>query len=164
MINKCISTGCPLFSDEIPVKLEKNNSKILLVFQAPGKIEWEKKAPIQKQQSKNSAGSRIYYSLERTGRKRKEFDITNAIQCYPKLNEKTKRDNKPNSFTKQCCFKNLETDIINNKYSKIICFGKIAAIQIDKIFGKIESKTEIIKVKHPCGGVSNKYLDQVWNL
>ena len=163
MNNKCINNGCPLYEKGIkPLKLEKNNSEILLIFQAPGKIEWTKKAPIQKQESKSSAGWRIAKSWLRTGRKREEFDITNIVLCYPGFNEKIKRDKKPNKKTINCCLEKLKKEIENNKYTKIICFGKIARENICKIFPENIKNLQIKTVRHPCGGLSNEELDSLW--
>lgn len=155
--------SCSLNKEGEPLKLERHNSKILLVFQAPGKTEWDNKAPVQNQKSISSAGYKIHKSWERTGKKRNEFDITNTVQCYPGYNEKQKRDKKPNSVTKQCCSNILETDIVNNNYSKIICFGTIAKNQVNNIMNKNKLKIKPIESKHPCArGFKNADLDKLW--
>ena len=154
-------TDCPL-KKESPLKLEKNNSKILLVFQAPGQEENKLKRPIISQKI-NSAGYRLTKSWHSKSKERSDFDITNTVLCYPGYNEKTKRDKKPNSKSRQYCLNNLETDIINNNYSKIICFGGVAINQIKKIKHKIKQNIEIIESPHPCAnGVKDTDLVKLW--
>lgn len=67
-----------------PLKLESNNSEILLVFQSPGEEEWKNGIAINPTKKQGgSAGIRILNSWKRCKRTRKDFDITNIIQCFP---------------------------------------------------------------------------------
>ena len=161
--NKCPYISCPLYNAEsAPLKLENHNSKILLVFQAPGITEWKVKAPIQNQASKSSAGSRVHKSWQSAGKKRRDFNITNAVLCYPGFNNKRNRDNRPNKSTMKHCSEYLKMEIGETRYSKIICFGAIAAEQIANLKNYISSKTDIIKIKHPCAGLSDEALRSLW--
>ena len=153
---------CSLYKKENPIKLEKNNSKVLLIFQAPGLEEKKLKRPIISRKV-NSAGYRLTKSWHSKSKERSDFDITNAVLCYPGFDEKTKRDKKPDSKSKRYCLNNLEADIVDNNYSKIICFGTVAINQIKKIKNKIKHKVEIIERKHPCAnGVKDVDLDELW--
>lgn len=147
-----------------PLSLENNNSNILLVFQSPGVLEWQVGKPLQSKNNKpQSAASRINNSWKRCGKKRSNYDITNAIQCYPGK-YKGGRDKKPRKDSIESCLERLKNDIKNGQYRRIIAFGNIAKNQVNNalvglnLMGKI--KTDFSK--HPSGGVSNKDLDNLW--
>ena len=144
-----------------PINLEKNNSTILLVFQAPGVEEWKVGKAIQPVKKKGgTAGRRIESSWKRKNKLRNDFDIINIVQCFPGNAEK--RDLKPTSMSISACSFNLEDILRNNNYKKIIAFGNIAQDVIENLITKIEIEVEVIKSKHPTGGLSNNDLDKLW--
>lgn len=77
----------------MPISMENSSSDFLLIFQAPGESEWEKKEPICSEHC-NSSAARIRNFLSRLGKSRYHFDITNTTQCYP-VKLKSGRDKKP---------------------------------------------------------------------
>lgn len=66
-----------------PLTIEKQpNASTLLIFQSLGHDEWINKVPISSENPQSTA-ARIRNSLNRIGKSRAEFDITNAVQCFP---------------------------------------------------------------------------------
>ena len=144
-----------------PIELEKNNSDILLVFQAPGIHEWEKGKAIQSvKQQGGTAGKRIELSWERMQKHRDDFDIINTVQCFPGKNGD--RDLKPSRISICACSGRLENILKNNQYKKIITFGAIAQNAIASLVTKLELNITISESKHPAGGLKNKDLDVLW--
>ena len=148
--------------DSPPVLSESNGSRILLVFQAPGIDEWETGKPLQPTiKPGGSAGRRIELSWSRTGFNRNNFDITNAVLCYP--GRKKIRDNKPSEKAIACCIKNLEKTILNGNYSRVIAFGETAIKSSEFILQSVKSIKRLIRFRHPCGGCDNASLDTLWD-
>jgi len=144
-----------------PIDLENNNSKTLLVFQAPGKDEWEVGKAIQLTiKVGGSAGRRINMSWERCQKQRTDFDIINSVQCFP--GNEGKRDLEPDVMAICSCSQRLENVLESNEYSKIIVFGGIANQVITSICKKLNAKSKIIDAPHPNGGVSKETLDNLW--
>lgn len=146
----------------MPIGLEDNGSNVLLVFQAPGDVEWVKGLAIQPTQKVGgSAGRRIELSWGRTNQKRTNFDIINTVQCFPGNNNN--RDLEPNVMAICSCSKRLNSILIKKQYNKIITFGEIANEVVLVILQNItNNKPIIIKSKHPNGGVSQQELDKLW--
>lgn len=159
-------TGCPykggnsLLRQCVPIKIEDNGSDILLIFQAPGINELINGKAVQPTTVVGgSAGKRILNSWNRTGKSRVDFDIVEAVRCYPGAN-KQGRDKKPVKAAKQYCLKSLEREINQKQYSKIIAFGIIAQKMVKSISRKYAC--QIIDATHPNGGCSNNDLDGLW--
>jgi len=138
-----------------------NNSKTLLIFQAPGTEEWKKGEAIQNvKKTGGTAGARIAQSWARINKNRSDFDVINAVRCFPgKVGE---RDIEPNVMSICSCSSKLENDLKNNDYNKIITFGKVAEQVVDSLIQRIDKKPEIINVKHPTGGIKKDELDSLW--
>jgi uracil-DNA glycosylase len=169
---KC--NGCPYFQQEHlserqrasrispPVEFEKNNSKILLVFQAPGDDEWRVgMAILPTVKVGGSAGRRIKMSWVRCKKQRHDFDIINAVQCYP--GSDGDRDFKPDAMAINACSNRLETVLNYNSYKKIVVFGDVAKSIMDDICNRTCIYPNIVQAKHPNGGASKKELDSLWN-
>ena len=154
---KCPYSGAAHMNNQgKPLRLENNNSKILLVFQAPGIEEWKQRKPIISKK-RNSASSRMENAFKRKCKNRQDYDITEAVQCYPGYGNN--RDKKPSKKAVECCKEHLKRDIINGKYEKIIAFGRIAQESVSEIVKGVAS-IEIVNKRHPCGGVTNNELDK----
>jgi len=140
---------------DIPLAMENNSSDVLLIFQAPGEIEWSKKIPICSD-SNNSAAARIRNSLNRIGKTRQDFNITNATQCYPgkSLNG---RDAKPVKSARNKCANLLKNNIESSSFRKFIVFGSLAKESIE--FLGFKNDNRFIFLLHPSGGLSNEKLD-----
>ncbi|MGR5329437.1 hypothetical protein [Photobacterium damselae] len=145
-----------------PIMLENNNSDTLLVFQAPGKEEWEVGKSIQPTVIKGgTAGRRIELSWSRQGKKRDDFDIINSVQCFPGL-DIDGRDNEPLSKARSLCGLRLNEVIQEGSYGTIITFGNNAKDAIAKISAKIGPDSLIIEASHPNGGMKKNELDSLW--
>ena len=146
-----------LYRHSPPIELEKNESDILLIFQAPGIEEWKVGKAIQPTKKPGgTAGRRIELSWKRKGKVRADFDIINTVQCFPGNNGG--RDLSPNILSICSCQNRLREVIKNNKYDKIITFGKIAK----NIIENLNTPSTIINSKHPTGGLKNSDLDKLW--
>lgn len=144
----------------VPIKIEKHNSRTLIIFQAPGINELKNGKAIQSVSKRGgSAGSRIEASWHRARKTRNDFDIVEAVRCYPG-ERKNGRDKKPRKKSIKCCSRILEREINNGNYSKIIAFGVIAQEMLKGI--TIKNKCVIINATHPNGGISNSDLDLLW--
>lgn len=121
----------------LPIGLENNNSTELLVFQSPGQDEWTGKTnstnriPIDSI-NLHSAAARMRNSFDRKGTARQDYDITEAVQCYPQKCSNG-RDKKPKQKAIACCQQYLKKVIMNHNYSKIVCFGDIAFNLVNNI-------------------------------
>lgn len=144
----------------VPIKIERNNSRTLIIFQAPGIKELHAGKAIQSSRKRGgSAGSRIEASWNRGGKSRRDFDIVEAVRCYPG-ERKNGRDKKPRKKARDCCSKILEREINNGNYSKIIAFGVIAQQTLQGI--NIKGNPVIINATHPNGGITSDALDNLW--
>ena len=162
----CKYKECPYYNEHgkyLPIGLESHKSKVLLVFQAPGKDEWKGnnsnlgRVPVSST-TPHSAGKRIMNSLDRIGKNRNDFDFVETVRCYP--GKKTNgRDNKPRQSAIKLCINHLAKDIESNKYKKIICFGKIASNAVKPLLENNNS-IEMIVLPHPTGHLSNDKLDR----
>jgi len=144
-----------------PIELESNNSDTLLIFQAPGTEEWIKGKAIQPViKQGGTVGRRIELSWKRKKKNRNDFDIINTIQCFPGNNGN--RDLEPNNMSICSCSNRLESILKKNRYKRIIAFGEISQNVVDNLIRKLKLEVNVVKSKHPAGGLSNKNLDSLW--
>lgn len=144
-----------------PIELESHGSSTLLVFQAPGDMEWVEGKPIQPTKKRGgTAGVRIQNSWQRKGKARDDFDIINAVQCFP--GNDGDRDFEPMSDAKSCCAKRLNGILKQGIYRKIIVFGDVAFETVNSLIGESSTNSQLIQAAHPNGGVSNSTLDSLW--
>jgi len=143
-----------------PLSIERKiNADILLVFQSPGENEWINNSPLYSH-SPHSARARIENSWLRTGHTRQEYDITNAVQCYP--GKGRSRDLKPRVIPICMCRSWLNIDITAKPYTRIITFGNIAYQSVNTILQSIPLHIQVTQSVHPTGGVTNAFLDSLW--
>ena len=77
-----------------PVEVEVNGSGVLIVALAPGVEEWQCGTPLMPIKKRGgTAAGRIKQSWDRKGKERSQFDIVEAVQCYP--GSGGERDNPP---------------------------------------------------------------------
>lgn len=157
-LNCC--AGCPYIENKTkdtksPLSMENNGSDVLIILQAPGVDEWKSNKPICST-NKKSAAARIRNSLKRTGLTREDFNITNAVQCYPGKSL-SGRDLKPSKIAQFFCSKWLKQDIEASKFRKIIIFGSIARNSIKML--ALENDPRFVYFRHPSGFLKNKDLD-----
>lgn len=163
--NRKICAECPYYKEKgkAPIGLENNGSKVLLLFQAPGKDEWDGKTynsrriPVASK-NKSSAGMRIKNSLERIGKVRQDFDYAETVMCYPEKNS-SGRDKKPSEKAIHICIKYLNNEIEKNGYTTIICFGKVAENAIKSL--SFSTNIDIRFYNHPCYHMTKNKLDEI---
>jgi uracil-DNA glycosylase family 4 len=107
-----------------PLSAEDNGSGTLLLLQAPGVEEWSSGRALSSQQNL-SAGQRFATALAKTGKRRNDFDIAEAVNCYPGT-APNGRDKQPTRQAIVACNKWL-ADLLNEKrYTKVVLFGRVA--------------------------------------
>lgn len=150
--------GCPYERSRIgkePLSKEHNGSSTLLVFQSPGIDEWNLGKPVCSSNARSTA-ARVRNSLTRISKSRVDFDITNAVQCFPGK-AKSGRDNKPSEVARRLCEEWLRVDIDSSNYSKIVVFGAIAKRSVNSVLSV--STIPVVFIAHPSGQLSNADLD-----
>lgn len=155
----------------VPLSIDYgNNADVLLIFQAPGLDEWigntlsKRRIPIDSNNS-HSAAARIRNSMRRKGASRNNYDITEAVQCFPGRNSNG-RDKKPSTTSMRCCLRHLVNDLSQKQYAQIIAFGHIAYQMATDAVNIINTNLKIGLTQpapkyapHPSGGVTNSTLD-----
>jgi uracil-DNA glycosylase family 4 len=139
-----------------PLSAEINGSDVLLIFQSPGLDEWASRKPISSENPR-SAAQKINSAMRKLNKDRSDFDITNAVQCYPGKSNLSNRDNIPVTMAIQKCSENLRNDVHSKDYRRILVFGNIAKKSISQFNLGIDKHIEYFK--HPSAyGVSIEYL------
>jgi uracil-DNA glycosylase family 4 len=147
--------------DSPPIELETNGRSTLLLFQAPGTKEWEVGKPIQPTRRRGgTAGARIQESWIRAGKERRDFDILNAVQCFP--GNDGGRDREPAEKSITCCQSRLGAILNQKNYTKIIVFGNVASSVVAALTRGDTIKAQIVQAPHPNGGVFKAVLDALW--
>lgn len=128
----------------------------MLIFQSPGLDEWRNGTPISSTNNR-SAAYKIETALKTLQKTRRDFDITNAVQCYTgKRSDKdtTKpRDQAVRKSASKICAKRLQNLIDSNGYDNLVVFGSVAKDSMRKI--AIPKNIAVIFSKHPSArGVS----------
>lgn len=144
-----------------PIELERHNSSTLIVALAPGVEEWNVGAPLQPTKKQGgTAGSRVARSWQRVGKSREDFDILNAVQCYP--GHDGERDAPPHAVAICSCMNRLAVFLVNSTYRNVICLGNVAEQVVTHIKQHHNLSFKIRKCPHPSGGAKNSELDSVW--
>jgi uracil-DNA glycosylase len=124
-------------------------------------MEWDAGKPIQPTQKRGgTAGVRIQNSWHRKGKTREDFDIINAVQCFPGKGDK--RDFQPNSDAKSCCAKRLKGILEHGAYREIVVFGDVAFETVNSLISGSSVNPLVIRAAHPNRGVSKSTLDSLW--
>ena len=123
-----------------PLSLEDNNSKVLLLFQAPGVEEWKSGKPISSTSAK-SAGEKLRAAFHSIGKARVDYNISNVVQCFPGKREPKENDNprdkSPPKAACNACSKLLQEDISKGGYKRVIVFGNYAKEAVQRLrYGK----------------------------
>lgn len=149
--------GCPYHGRNfrLPLSMEMNSTHALLILQAPGEEEWQCRRPAVSANPRSTA-KRLRKSLERIGKRRSDFSITNAVQCYP-CKGSNQRDKKPGKKAKNSCARWLKADIEASDWQRIVVFGAIARKSVEKL-GYGEDSRFCFK-RHPSGCLKNSDLD-----
>ena len=137
-----------------PLRMEDNDASVLLIFQAPGEIEWGKGRPVISQK-RGSAGVRLERAFKNAGRVRTDYNITNTVQCFPGKRANG-RDAAPSTAVRQHCANWLRQDIEARTYKSIVVFGRCAEKSVRALGYSGDPRFRF--VKHPAGGISNEDL------
>jgi uracil-DNA glycosylase family 4 len=108
----------------VPLSAELNGSRTLLVLQAPGVNEWGDGKPLSSREI-SSAAQRFERALVAANKKRKDFDIAEAVNCYPGKGEDG-LDIQPPTPVVETCSRWLADLLKARRYTKIVLFGRVA--------------------------------------
>ena len=155
---------CPLWKERnnaVPGEGNKN-AKIMMVGEAPGRVEDEKGKPFV-----GKAGHLLTEILRKNGIKREDVYITNVVKCRPPGNRNPRREEI------EKCLPYLERQIDEIKPEIIIAMGNFASSALLEMYGfKAESisrvrgrifyspvhSIKIIPTFHPAACIYNKAL------
>lgn len=161
-----------IYSIQNPTPLSMDigsNADTLLIFQAPGVDEWTgntvsgNRIPIDSQNS-HSAAARMRNSMQRNVVQRTNYDITEAVQCFPGKRNNG-RDKKPSSISQRCCLQHLIADLSQKQYNKIVAFGKVAYKSAMLAVNTVNhlklgiTQPQPTFAQHPSSGVDKTTLD-----
>lgn len=139
--------------------MEDNNGSILLIFHAPGEVEWALGRPIVNTKA-SSTGARHTNTFSKVGKTRLDFNITNTVQCFP-VKQKSKgverpRDKPPTASADAHCTHWLRQYIDGQQYQRVVVFGSHAKKAVHALDYKDDSRFRYLM--HPTGGLSNARL------
>lgn len=151
-----------------PLSMEDNGAITLLIFQSPGIEEWKTGIPISSKQP-GSAGFKLDRAFGMIRKDRMDFDITNAVQCFPGKGtnttaEKPRDKNPPTQVINHCSQwlkLNIEAKNLNNtnRYKLIVVFGAPATKAVYELGYKKDPRFRF--VPHPTSaGMSYERLAQ----
>ncbi|MCO7247530.1 hypothetical protein NH395_14705 [Halomonas sp. Mc5H-6] len=119
-------------------------------------------APLQPTKKQGgAAGARIAQSWKRKNKRREDFDIVNAVQCYPGV-KSDQRDARPHQLAVCSCSGRLAVILREKKYDRVICFGDAAKEVITHLRKVLNLTFDVDVRRHPTGGVKNADLDSAW--
>ena len=164
--------GCPYFNQthldsnewtnrhDPPVEAETNGSSVLIVALAPGVDEWLHGSPLMPcKRTGGTGGRRVQRSWVRKGKVREDFDIIEAVQCYPGVGSNG-RDKKPSKQAVTACAGRLRARLKLGKYQRAVALGKDAYESLKQASADMNLK--IVEGPHPNGGAKNHVLDALW--
>lgn len=134
----------------LPLTMEHNpNSTALLILEAPGQQEWESRRPICSNQ-RSSVAARFRCSFERINSlhgpphvSRRNFSITNAVQCLP-------LDKPPLVAARGQCARWLLEDIQAHQWRRVVVFGQHAELSVRCLGYGLDGRFRF--VAHPSHG------------
>ncbi|MFY0528756.1 uracil-DNA glycosylase family protein [Archangium gephyra] len=137
-----------------PLAIEQRGSDVLIVARAPGVDEWEDGHPLISP-NPQSAAHRLRKSWLRIGKNRQDYDITNAVLCYPgkppsSPDGKPPRDNPPDAVALVQCRHWLQGTINSGRYRKIVTLGDEARAAV--VACGLPSGVNVVSVPHPSSG------------
>lgn len=108
----------------VPLSAEINGSLTLLLLQSPGINEWDDGRPLSSAENA-SARWRFEAALGKAGRRREDFDIAEAVNCYPGQDDDGD-DRKPSVGAIEACSRWLAELIRERRYTTVVLFGRVA--------------------------------------
>jgi uracil-DNA glycosylase family 4 len=154
---RSLAAPAPEGRRHVPLETERHESATLLIFQAPGSEEWRKGRPLISRESPHSAAARLRNAWTRLGLRREDFDITNAVQCFPGTGNP--RDKPPLKAAISACSQWLQRTIELGAYTKIVAFGRVAEAALGRC--NLLGAPSTHRLRHPNGNLRNADLDTV---
>ena len=153
---------CPLNS--VPgvhkIKGSMRGKALLLLAQSPGPEENRHLPPTE---LVGPAGQWLWEEMDRVGLSRDDFDIQNAVRCFPAdYQQGSYRSNlvmrNPSPAEIRCCSVYTEEALAQNNAKQILVFGQIAAKQLlgsrtlpsTKIFWSDKLQAKVYLIDHPA--------------
>ncbi|MDE0224602.1 MAG: hypothetical protein OXP28_05655 [Gammaproteobacteria bacterium] len=147
--------------DHPPVEAEVNGSDVLIVALAPGIEEWHCGRPLMPIKKRGgTAGRRIKLSWDRECKERSQYDIIEAVQCYPGSGDHG-HDKTPCADAVAACRGRLRAALEQGNYRKAIALGDVACQSLSA--ASADLRLETVKATHPTGGATNAELDGLWD-
>lgn len=154
----------------LSIRYGRKNADKLLIFQAPGIDEWQgntvsgNREPIDSISSHSAAARMRNSIIKRKHLTKDDYDITEAVQCFPGKSSTSNRDKQPCAKSRYYCLQYLISDLSHKQYRQIVAFGDVAyemaCIAVNCVLQMGYIQTQPIHAKHPSSGVTNKELDQ----
>lgn len=140
----------------LPLAMEDNGAPVLLVFQSPGVNEWKSGRPVSSTKS-GSVGARLANAFKRVGKERRDFNITNIVQCFPGKRRAqpglASRDLTPIASARRHCSHWLRQDIEATDYKRVVVFGSQARDAVLAL--GYTGNPRFHYLRHPSGGLSD---------
>ncbi len=145
------------------------NARIVLIGEAPGRYEVEQKRPFV-----GKAGALLDAFLQKTGIKRDELYITNAVKLRPyRVSEKGTRSNRPpNAAELGLCGECLKEELAVLAPDMIVTLGNTPlravtgdrTLTVGECHGRLTEKNgyRIFPIYHPASMIYNRSLAQVY--
>ena len=144
-----------------PVEAEVNGSDVLIVALAPGVEEWVCGHPLMPTRKRGgTAGRRIELSWNKKCRVRSQYDIVEAVQCYPGSGADG-HDKTPSGDAVAACRERLRATLEQGSYRKAIALGEVAFESLSAASADVQLQT--VKARHPNGGATTMDLNALWD-
>jgi uracil-DNA glycosylase len=156
---------CELHADIQPIQSLAISPRVMIVGQAPGKVEAEGGLPFA-----GRAGRTLFRWLAEAGideaSARRRIYIAAVTRCYPGASASGRGDRVPSPYEQQACAGWLESELAIIRPKIIIPIGRLAlarflpAAPLDEIIGKshvaaeLTGRPRLIPLPHPSGASS----------
>lgn len=156
---------CELHADIVPIQSLAASPRVMIVGQAPGKVEAEGGMPFA-----GRAGRTLFRWLAEAGvdeeLARKRIYIAAVTRCYPGASPSGRGDRVPSREEQRACAGWLETELAIIRPKVIIPIGRLAlarflpAAPLDELIGKqhvasgLIGRPLVIPLPHPSGASS----------
>ena len=157
--------ACALSGDIVPIVSRATSPKVMLVGQAPGKVEAVGGRPFA-----GRAGKTLFRWLERAGideaTARRRIYIAAVTRCYPGPSPSGRGDRVPSNDEQQACAKWLDAELAIIRPKLLIPVGRLAMLRflpnlpLEELIGRAHvvehhaGRSIVIPLPHPSGASS----------
>jgi uracil-DNA glycosylase len=157
--------SCGLGADVLPIVSRAEKPRVMLVGQAPGKVEAAGGKPFA-----GRAGRTLFRWLARAGIDEETFRrrvyIAAITRCYPGPSASGRGDRVPSLVEQEACAKWLDAELRLIRPTLVIPVGRLAitrflpSVPLDQLIGRVHDiehahgKTRAIPLPHPSGASS----------